>query len=413
MGEVDIEAELRKWKQDMEPEAQPAVEPPAEARSDGSPASSASQGDAGQELVPAGTKRPSVRQKAAVPETVVFEPLAADDSPAVSVPPELTVPPEQGKDSGRIARFVVVVMIGILCAVIAFSHLQPLFSKGAPQGGKGGAAQGRGGALPDGADTVTVSVHETRLEVIESTVRLNGNISSRSQVSLFPDTSGKLVRFVKEAGDSVRRGEIVAYVDPSRPGAFYQISPVLSTISGTLISRGVSAGDTVSTGSVIATVGSLTDLEIKVDVAEKYAASLHTGLHAYVSLISVPDENFDAVVTRVSPVVDAAKRTIEVTLAFSRQDDRIRPGMFGTVRLAVARSEDTVVVPRSALTTYNAEPVVYIVDSAMRARRRGVTVGLTNDESAEITGGLIAGDTVITAGSVTEGTAVRVAGGRQ
>ena len=307
-----------------------------------------------------------------------------------------------------IIKLVIVILIAFMCTSLAISF----FNKKTParQGSVQQASAGKGrGAASDKKvnDAVTVNVYKTKLEDIESTVRLNGEISSRSEVSIYPDTAGKLVRFTKEIGESVSKGDIIAYVDPSKPGASYRISPVLSTISGTIISKGASEGDTVSTGTVLAKVGSLSDLEITVNLAEKYSSSVKTNLHGYVSLISVPDENFDAVVTKVSPVVDKTKRTIELKLSFSRFDKRIKPGMFGTVRLATSRRENTIVVPKSAISSYNAESVVYVVDSENKARRKNIKLGLTNDNYCEILSGIEQGELVITAGSVTEGTSVK------
>ena len=314
-----------------------------------------------------------------------------------------------------IAKVIVILLIGILCASISMSLLKPSSAKKNGPMGAGFSGGFPGAGFPGGAqskadDSVTVNIYKTSLESIESLIRLNGDISSSSQVSIYPDVAGKLVRFTKEAGDSVHKGDIIAYVDPSRPGEAYKASPVVSTIDGTIIALESSLGATVSTGTAVAMVGSLSKLEITVYLAEKYSTSIKKGLNAHVSIISVPDETFEAEVTHISPVVDKTKRTIEVKLGFKKSDPRLKPGMFGTVRLATDRRESTVVVPRSALTTYNAQQVVYIMDENGIARRRDVETGLMNDDFAQITRGVESGETVITAGSVTEGTKVKVAG---
>ena len=97
---------------------------------------------------------------------------------------------------------------------------------------------------------------------------------------------------------------MIAYVDPSKPGAAYAASPVSAPVSGTIIALNVNTGDTVNSGTAIATVGSLTDLEIVTYVSEKYSSYLKKGLPAFVSLVSAPDEFFPATVETLSPVVD-------------------------------------------------------------------------------------------------------------
>lgn len=305
--------------------------------------------------------------------------------------------------SDSLAKIVVVAIIAILCVTIFVSYLQNNKSDaGKPQ-------QMNGGRQQKGTSVITVSTYKTELTAIESIIKLNGDISSKSEVSIYPDTSGKLIRLLKDDGDTVKKGEVIAYVDPSKPGSAYVTSPVFSTVSGTVIGTPITVGDTVTSNTAIASVGALDDLKITIDVSEKYSNDLKVGLPGYVSLTSIPNETFKAVITKISPVVDSTKRTIEVTLDFVKQDKRIKPGMFGSVNLATKRSEKTIVVPKSALATYNAENVVYVVNADMKAERKDVTTGLSNDTQVEITEGLSIGETVVIAGSVTNGSSVKFA----
>ena len=273
------------------------------------------------------------------------------------------------------------------------------------------AMPGMGRSGGGGADTaVTVSVKVMEPETLQKTVLLNGDVVSKTQTSIYPDTSGKVSRLLKKVGDSVRRGEVVAYVDPSRPGSAYAASPVTATVSGTIIQLPCNVGDTIGTSSALAVIGSLDDLEIKVKVSEKYSAYLKNDLSAYVSLVSAPGESYTAHITSVSPVVDSSNRTQEVSLVLDRQDGRIRPGMFAQVRLVVLEARDALVVPLAAIRSYNDESAVFVVAADNTALRKIVQTGLSNDNDIQITAGLAAGERVITAGSVTEGMKVRVAG---
>lgn len=266
---------------------------------------------------------------------------------------------------------------------------------------------GQGGNQPA---AVTVSVKTLVPETIQKTVLLNGDVASKTQTSIYPDTSGKVSRLLKEVGDSVRKGEVIGYVDPSRPGSAYAVSPVTATVSGTVIQLPFNVGDTVNTSNALAVIGSLEDLELKVRVSEKYSAYLKTGLPAYVSLVSAPDTLLLAKVTSVSPVVNTSNRTQDVILTLDQKYAGIRPGMFAQVRLVVQEAQNTFVVPLDALRSYNDETAVFVVTADNIALRRIVQTGLANDNDIQITAGLMAGDQVIVAGSVTEGLPVRIAG---
>lgn len=263
------------------------------------------------------------------------------------------------------------------------------------------------------ANTVTVSAKTIIPETIRSTVKINGEVESKSSINIYPDTSGKVTQILKGLGASVKKGEIIAYVDPSKPGSAYAVNPVVSTVTGTVISMPVNPGDTVSTSTVIGAVGSLRDLKITVYVSEKYSGYLKKGLNAFVSFTSMPGEEFSAKVTSVSPVVNNLNRTIETVLELDKYDSRIKPGMFATVSLVIQEEDNSFVVPKSAIKTYNTDSTVFVIDENNTAKRVVVTTGISNDNDIQITSGLEEGMQVITAGSATEGSPVKVAGGNK
>jgi RND family efflux transporter MFP subunit len=246
-------------------------------------------------------------------------------------------------------------------------------------------------------------------ETIRQVVKLNGDVTSQSEVNVMPDTSGKITRIEKNLGDTVQRGEVIAYIDPSRAGQSYSENPVTSPVAGTITSLPVTTGSTVSSATVVAVIGSLDNLKITIYVAEKYSAYLRRGLPAIVSFASAPGEEFAASVSAISPVVNNKNRTIETTLTLNRRDGRIKQGMFASVHLVIREENRTLVIPRTAVKNYNGDSTVYVIDENSIARRVPVTLGLTNDSEAQIISGLKAGDRVITAGAVTDGSPVRIA----
>ena len=284
---------------------------------------------------------------------------------------------------------------------------------GAPGGakGSGGMPGAPGGAPQDAAaNTVTVSAKTVKPETIIATVHVNGDVSSKSEVSTFPITSGKITQVRYDIGDKVTKNDIIAYVDPSKPGANYVASPVKAPVSGTIIECNVHPGDTVGPNTVIATIGSVTDIEVVVYVSEKYSKYLKQGLPAYLYLTAYADEKFLTRIASISPVVAKNTRTIKVSLELEKYDARIKPGMFASIDLVIQQRDNTIVVPKRALRTFNDEQCVFVINPATNtAERVIVTVGLTNDNEAQITSGLTAGQKVITAGSVTEGCPVRIA----
>jgi RND family efflux transporter MFP subunit len=245
---------------------------------------------------------------------------------------------------------------------------------------------------------------------IENSILINGDVLTGRDVSIYPAVAGRLSELRLKVGDTATRGQAVALVDPSRPGEIFSQSPVVSTISGTVTSSPVAAGNTVSTTTAIYTVGDLSNLLVETFVPERYAASVQKGLTAEVSLEAFPGETFTASVDEVSPVLDPASRTLRIRLKFNRRDSRVKAGMFSQVSLVTQSKTNVKVIPRDALINTYGSYIVFTVDDKNRAARRDVTLGLESERMVEIAGGLELDDKVVVAGQnfLTDGDTVRV-----
>jgi multidrug efflux pump subunit AcrA (membrane-fusion protein) len=267
-----------------------------------------------------------------------------------------------------------------------------------------GAEAGRG--------VTAIRVSEVVRGTIENSVVINGDVLARNQVAVYPTVGGKLVEARFGVGDQVRRGEVVALVNPSRPGEVYSDSPVTSPISGTVLQAPYSPGDTLSTSSPVYVVGDLSSLVVETFVPERFAAAARKDLPAQVTLEALPGEVFTARVDEVSPVLDPASRTMRIRLRFGSgaADSRIKAGMFATISLVTNTRSGVPVIPRaSAINTYGSW-IVFTVDENNIARRREVELGLENENFFEVTSGLEAGDLVVSAGQnfLSDGDPVRI-----
>jgi multidrug efflux pump subunit AcrA (membrane-fusion protein) len=278
------------------------------------------------------------------------------------------------------------------------------------------AAAGPGsGQRPGQRQTTAVRAAEVVLGTVENRVVINGDVLARSQVAIYPTVAGKLTEIRFRVGDRVGRGQVVAMVDPSRPGEVYSQSPVVSTITGTILQTPVNPGDTVSGQTVIYVVGDLAALAVETFVPERFSTSVRPGLPALASFEAMPDENFAAEVDEVSPVLDPASRTLRIRLRFTpgpsgRADPRIRVGMFGTVSLVTDSRRNVPVIPRlAAINTYG-NWIAFVIREDNTVERRFLTLGLEDETTLEILDGLTAGERVVTAGQnfLSDGDTVRV-----
>ncbi|MDR2404591.1 MAG: efflux RND transporter periplasmic adaptor subunit [Spirochaetaceae bacterium] len=289
---------------------------------------------------------------------------------------------------------------------------------GSPQAtggsGSGQGASGSSGNLQAGQvvrSATVVRTTELDLGTIENSVVVNGDVLARTQVAIYPTVAGKLSERYFRVGDTVRQGEVVALVDPSRPGEVYSQSPVISTITGTVLSAPVNPGDTLSTQTAVYVLGDLGGLTVETFVPERFATAMRQGLAAQVSFEAIPGEFFGARIDEVSPVLDPASRTLRIRLRFTgTTDPRIRAGMFATVSLVTSTRTNVLVIPRGAVINTYGSWIVFTVDGEGIARRREIRPGLGDEESVEVVDGLELGEQVVIAGQnfLSEGEPVRV-----
>jgi len=102
-------------------------------------------------------------------------------------------------------------------------------------------------------------------------------------------------------------------------------------------------------------------------------------------------------VTAISPMLTSASRTAEVKVDVPNPQRVLRPGMFASVAVLVARREGVLAVPVDALVDQDNEQIVFVVE-AQTARARPVTIGITDGTLVEITSGVQTGEMVIVAG---------------
>ena len=116
-------------------------------------------------------------------------------------------------------------------------------------------------------------------------------------------------------------------------------------------------------------------------------------------------QTIDGTVSWISTAVDEKTRTVRVRADLANSDGKLRAGIFGTGRI-VLRQEKTVVVPRDALQHEGCCNIVFVQDKDFARPNspkvyhvRKVVPGAANDQSVEITAGLLAGESVVFKGA--------------
>lgn len=315
-------------------------------------------------------------------------------------------------------------------------------------------------ALPEEeiARVETVSLREMDLaEVVEFTA----SIMPEEQSAVVPKVPGRTVLevFVSE-GDRVRKGQPLASLDTSlirqqldeartffetaaadheryqslyedevvsrqaadqararymQARSAYEQARIMSSYhtitaptDGIVARRSIDPGDTAAQGPAflifrqdrVKAVGA---------VPERQFPDIGIGDRVILSVDAIPEREFEAVVSNISPVIDPATRTgkVEVTLP---SEGTILPGMFARARIASGERK-AMVLPREAVSRLagTGETVCYVAEEGQAVLRIIVT-GLEQGGFVEVNEGLEPGEEVITTRSrnVRDGTRIEV-----
>ena len=248
---------------------------------------------------------------------------------------------------------------------------------------------------------------------LDDYLEFGGDVSSVSAVDVYPDAAGKISRIRVSVGDLVKKDQIIAYVDPSRPGMNYSENPVKAPISGRVTSFPPTIGTMVSQSYSIAKISDTDELQIKVNVAERFISRIRENQTAIVSFDAYPGVEFKARVFEVSPVLDTTSRTMLAKLKVEPADSRIKAGMYARVKLITDTIEGAVVIPNDAIVYHDGKPYVFTAkseSSESSVNMVSVKEGLSVDNKTEIQEGLKEGDVIIVKGQslLSDGSKVKI-----
>lgn len=183
-------------------------------------------------------------------------------------------------------------------------------------------------------------------------------------------------------------------------GATFSLS---SPVSGTVVERDASPGQSVGPTNNLFTVADLRNVWITVDVYENDLARIQTGAPATVAPTALAGEPFVGRVTYAGGVVDTASRTFKVRVEVANSARRLRPGMFAQVRIRTAplASGGGITLPEEAVQELNGRQVVFVaVGAPGRFVARPVSVASRSGNGNLVIGtGLSEGDRVVTKGA--------------
>ncbi|MFI5178115.1 MAG: efflux RND transporter periplasmic adaptor subunit [Vicinamibacterales bacterium] len=202
---------------------------------------------------------------------------------------------------------------------------------------------------------------------------------------------------------------------------------ILSPVTGTVVARNVTMGQTVAasfqTPTLFLIATDLAKMQVDANVSESDIGGIKAGNAASFTVEAMPTHTFDGQVTQVRQAPQTVQNvvTYDVVISVANPELLLKPGMTATVHIIVDRRDNVIRVPDQALrytpgglaaspggpaaTTHGgagSRQVWVLRDGRPTAVR--LTIGLDDDSYAEVLqGDLKAGDEVVTSEQQTTG----------
>jgi len=246
-------------------------------------------------------------------------------------------------------------------------------------------------------EITAVKVEQASKSTLYDFFTTNGNVRVADSLEVYSAVSGRLVSMKVKLGQKVTQGEVIAVIDPSVNGGNYSLYQVTAPISGTILSTPPATGSIVTSENKLVLLGDLSTLQIVSYVPERYYGRLKAGLSAAVKVEAYENEQFNAKIQEVSPVINEENRTCEVTLSLTDKNSKIVAGMFADVSIILEEFKNQISVPEDCVISRDGKDFVYTVENS-KAKLCEVKTGNTYNHRRIIEMGILEGDLVITEG---------------
>jgi len=180
-----------------------------------------------------------------------------------------------------------------------------------------------------------------------------------------------------------------AAIEAAQVGLSY--SRIVAPSAGRAGAINVFAGSTVQPGgAALVTITQLDPIAVAFSLPQRNLGDALATLRSGGGTVSaVLPEGAGLVTGRlqfVDNAVDASSGTVRVKAQFQNKDERLWPGAFVTVRLAVQTLKGASLIPQAAVIDSARGKIVYVVDPAGKAQPRPVQIVYASGEEAAVAG---------------------------
>lgn len=223
--------------------------------------------------------------------------------------------------------------------------------------------------------------------------------------------ASKLSHSLSDASGEARSGSNDLASAARRRLAYWDISPadieriertgqvrknltLRSPINGVVIEKAVFGGQKIMAGEALYKVADLSDVWLEGDVFERDLPAVRVGTTVSADFDALPGEMRTGRVSYLYPTLNPETRTARIRVTLPNPGMRLKPGMYGTIRIqGVAQSG--VSVPRSAVLATGERTMVFVRRADGMLQPREVKIAESTEERTRIISGVNVGEMVV------------------
>ena len=292
-----------------------------------------------------------------------------------------------------------------------------------------------------------VTVFEVTENSFKNFVEIQGKVDAEENVQVTPEAPGVVTAVYAKIGQRVGRGQVLAQIDDKvldqnmaelktqlqLADALFQrqknlwdqkigtevqylnaktqkesverristlrsqasMYKIKAPISGTIDEMELKVGQAVTPGVSGIRIINASNLKVKAQLAESYAARVNQGDEVSIILPDVPD-TLQTKLSFASKTIDPISRSFNVEVKLPSKAT-FRPNMLAVLKIVDYKNDQALTVPVNSIQKAESGDYVFVADNG-KAKRVDIKSGRVSEGKAEILSGLKSGDKVITAG---------------
>ncbi len=174
--------------------------------------------------------------------------------------------------------------------------------------------------------------------------------------------------------------------------------PIKSHIDGVVVERNVVIGQFVDATTNTFKVINTNSVWVDGQIYEKDLAKINQKTSAVFKTTTYPNENFNGRIIYIGQTVDEQSRTITVRAEFSNPHNKLKPQMFGELKIPLGAGVKGIMIPDEAVVKETGQTYLFVQTSDTTFEKRNVITGTIADTMIEIKEGLKEGETVVSKG---------------